>query len=79
MVQDSELKTSGSRFSDPFERLRNEVNRVLDELDLPGMSRKVQDLGREKPVILAFVALSIGLASGILIQRTTSRLEAGRS
>ena len=43
------------------------------------MSRKVQDLGREKPVILAFVALSIGLASGILIQRTTSRLEAGRS
>ncbi len=52
-----------------FEELSGEMGDWVDSLDLQQLSRKVQDFGREKPIALAFTALAIGVAAGLLMRR----------
>lgn len=48
--------------------LSEEVNEWVDSLDLQQLTRKVQDFGKEKPVILAIAALTVGVAAGLLMK-----------
>jgi hypothetical protein len=41
----------------------------VDELDVTKLTRGLEELGREKPVALAMVALTVGVAAGLLIAR----------
>jgi len=50
--------------------IQAEVDRFVDALDLDGLSRKLQSFASEKPVALAFAALTVGVAAGMLMRRT---------
>jgi hypothetical protein len=55
-----------------FDRIRSDVDQLVQELDFQQIGQRIQDFGREKPVILAFAALTVGLAAGLLMRRNGS-------
>lgn len=58
--------------SDVTDRVRSQINEMIDSLDFPELLRRVQTFGRENPVGLGFAALTIGLAAGMLMRNRTS-------
>ncbi len=52
-----------------FDDLSGEMGDWVDSLDIQQLTRRVQDFGRDKPVALAFTALAIGVAAGLLMRR----------
>jgi hypothetical protein len=55
--------------SDALDRLRTDVDQMIDGLDFRDLARQVEDFGRRSPVALAFAALTVGVAAGVLMRR----------
>jgi ElaB/YqjD/DUF883 family membrane-anchored ribosome-binding protein len=67
------VKDSGT--SDTIDRMKSEVDQLIDSLDLREASRRIQDFGRENPFALAVASLTVGLAAGLLMRRRPDFVE----
>lgn len=63
------LRDVSSDPSKSFDQVRTQVDDLMESLDLPKLTRKVQDFGRDKPIALAIAALAVGLAAGLLMRK----------
>jgi hypothetical protein len=66
------LRDVSSDPSQSFEQVRSQVDELVDSLDLPELTRKVQDFGRNKPITLAIAALTVGVAAGLLMRNKST-------
>jgi hypothetical protein len=62
-----DIKADAAQAAD---RIRSEVDELVNALDFRQMARKIQDFGRDKPVSLAIAALTVGIAAGLLMRKT---------
>lgn len=53
------------------DRIANEIDHWIDDLELGSLWQKVEDFGRKNPVALALAAVTIGLAAGVLARRAS--------
>ena len=65
------MAADGSNKEDDFDRIRLELDGLLEKLDLSGFAKDVESFGREKPMAMLFAAFTVGMASGLLMRRTT--------
>ncbi len=67
-IDRSRLREVNSDVTQAFDQVRSQVDELVESLDIGGMSRKLESFGREKPVVLAIAALTVGLAAGLLMR-----------
>lgn len=67
--RNSTLRDVTQQGADAFEAIRGEVDRFVQEMDFRGIGRRLEEFGKAKPVALAFAALTIGMAAGVLMRR----------
>lgn len=60
--------------SNTFNQVKSEVDELVDSLDLGGALRHLQNFGRERPIVLALTALTLGVAAGLLIKSPEEHL-----
>lgn len=58
--------------NDAVNRVKTEIDHFINTLDFRALTQKIQDFGTKKPVVLAVAALTVGLAAGMLMRRTTN-------
>jgi len=56
--------------TDAVNRVKSGVDELIDLFDVRQFSEQVKQFGREKPVALAFAALTVGVAAGLLMRRS---------
>lgn len=52
--------------------VKTEADELMDALDFPRMSEKVQEFGKKNPIALAVAALTLGVAAGLWMRRNLS-------
>lgn len=55
--------------AEAIDRISKEVDQWIEEIDIKQLGKKVQDFGQQNPVALAFAALTVGVAAGVLMKR----------
>ena len=63
------LKTITNQASGALDSIKDEATELIDAIDLEPISRKVRELGRERPVSLALAALAVGMAAAMAMRR----------
>lgn len=58
--------------SQTIDQIKADVDSLIDELDFSQVTRKVEDFGRQNPLALAFGALTVGLAAGLMMRKSSS-------
>ncbi len=60
---------------DLVRKIRGDLDRALEAFDMRAWTQEVERFGRERPFPMALAALTVGVASGILMRRVVSSSE----
>ncbi|NBU22015.1 hypothetical protein EBS43_11500 [bacterium] len=69
----SKSQDEESENSDPFShaasKVREDIERIVEEFNFQGVSQKIEEFGKKNPVGLAMTALALGVAVGFMIRK----------
>jgi len=63
------FKTISNEVGGALDRITGEAIELIDALDLEPVNRRVRELGRERPLSLAFAAFAVGVAAAAAMRR----------
>jgi hypothetical protein len=69
----STLKEINSDVSQAIDRVKAGVDELVGDFDFREVTQKIESFGRTNPAALAIASLTIGIAAGLLVKKTTSR------
>lgn len=55
--------------SETIQRIRSDVDQLIDEVDINRLTDRFEQFGRENPLALALGALTVGVAAGLIMRR----------
>jgi len=59
--------------SDAASRVREDIEHLVQGFDIPTMTRRVEEFGRDNPIGLALTAMGLGVAVGMLMRGSKRR------
>jgi hypothetical protein len=62
-----------TQMSDAASRVREDIENLVEGFDIPTMTRRVEEFGRENPIGLALTAMGLGVAVGMLMRGSKRR------
>lgn len=63
-IQDAQREAS-----ETINQVKSDVDELLNEIDVDRITSRVEEFGKQNPLMLAAGALTIGLAAGLLMTR----------
>ena len=67
------MSKSNSEAFDTVEQLRSRAEEMIEGLNFQDINRRIRDFGRQNPVGLALAALTVGVATGLLLKNSLRR------
>lgn len=66
--KDESHREDVDQMSDAMTRVREDVERLVQGFDVQVIAKRVEEFGKENPIGLALTALTLGVATGILMR-----------